>query len=83
MKPWVILVTALLAARTANAQGTFEDEVRPILQNTCFACHNEEEASGDLNLKPLDRADSIASNREDWEKILAPIESRRNAPAQV
>ena len=83
MKAWVVFLAALLAAPVSDAQASFEDEVRPILRKTCFACHNEEQASGDLDLKLLDRADSIVSNREEWENILRRLKAGEMPPRKT
>ena len=47
---------AFLAALTASAQEpaaekiTYEDHVRPMLENKCFSCHNPDKKKGDLDL---------------------------------
>ena len=83
MKAVVIFLLALLLVPVASARAAFEDEVRPVLQKTCLACHNDEQASGGLNLKLLDRADSITSNRAEWDLILKKLREGEMPPPQV
>jgi hypothetical protein len=83
MKVVVIPLLALLLVPVASARAAFEDEVRPVLQKTCLACHNDEKTKGDLNLKLLDRADSITSNRDEWDKILKKLREGEMPPPKI
>ena len=54
---WCIFSFAMLAVVSAQAQEkkkiekiTYDDHVRPILQQKCFSCHNPDKKSGDLDL---------------------------------
>src|SRR4051812_43543961 len=44
----------LAAAATARAQDaekiTYQDHIRPLLENKCFSCHNPDKKKGDLDL---------------------------------
>src|SRR6186713_2953651 len=79
----VVALAVLLCAPSQAARAAFEDEVRPILRQSCLACHNEEKTEGDLNLKLLDNPDSIASNREEWEKILRRVKDGEMPPREA
>jgi hypothetical protein len=63
--------------------GSFETAVVPILTQTCTQCHNETNASGGLNLRPLDRRESLVSHREDWEAVLRKLKAGEMPPPTV
>jgi hypothetical protein len=61
----------LLAA--ADAPPTFERTVQPVLTSTCSPCHNDQLASGGLDISAFAKPGSVAQNREGWEKIAQKI----------
>ena len=83
MKARATLLSVLLLVPVASARAAFEDEVRPIIQKTCLACHNDEHAEGGLNFKLLDRADSVISERADWDMILRRLRAGEMPPPTV
>jgi hypothetical protein len=82
-----ILLLCALALPLASAQtpaASFDHAVLPVLQKTCVGCHNEQLASGGLNLKALQHADSVvAANREDWEAVLRKVKAGEMPPPGV
>ncbi len=68
----------LLAADTP-----FEKTVRPVLTKTCAPCHNEQLASGGLNLGLFAAPGSIGEHREGWEKILQKLRKGEMPPKGV
>ena len=82
--PAVCVAVCLFTGATAlYAQGnapSFETAVLPVLQKSCYACHNEQDASGGLNLKALG---AVADNREDWETVLGKLKSGEMPPAPI
>jgi len=61
----------------------FESTVKPLLAETCAVCHNDQLASGGLNVGAFSSADSITAHREGWEKILQKLRSGEMPPAGV
>src|SRR5262245_27435254 len=53
-----ILALSILAAGIAGAQEkiTYQDHVRPILENRCLNCHNAEKKKGGLDLSTFGNA---------------------------
>lgn len=45
-----ILFAATAATSRAEEKVTYDDNVTPILRNSCFKCHNPDKAKGDLDL---------------------------------
>jgi hypothetical protein len=70
-------------AERKNTAASFEDAVRPVLQQTCFQCHSAQISSGGLNLENLNRADSLASNRDDWGMVLQRVKAGEMPPPPV
>jgi mono/diheme cytochrome c family protein len=69
----VVCLVSLTVGRPApllGQAGEFDTAVRPILQGTCAQCHNERLLSGDLDVAPLISPDSLARERETWERVL-------------
>lgn len=63
------LAAAGPAPKPAASSEQFDKSVRPVLQKSCYACHNEKLQSGDLNLMAFKTADSVAHDTEAWEKV--------------
>jgi Protein of unknown function (DUF1592)/Protein of unknown function (DUF1588)/Protein of unknown function (DUF1587)/Protein of unknown function (DUF1585)/Protein of unknown function (DUF1595) len=70
-------------AAASGAAGSFEKDVRPILNGTCGACHNEKFASGGLDASAFLDAASIQSKRDAWERILAKLKAGEMPPPGV
>ena len=78
---WALAVVSVGQAATAPAP-TFDTAVKPILANTCAGCHNDQVASGGLNLKPFQTADSL-SDREQWQAILQKLRGGEMPPKGI
>jgi cytochrome c553 len=76
---WVAAASPFLHAAGAP---TFDSSVRPILANTCAACHNDRLASGGLNLTPFQAAASL-SDRSQWEDILQKLRAGEMPPKGI
>ena len=78
-----IALTLMLSAATwsrSQDTATFETAVVPILRQTCTQCHNETNTSGGLNLRPLDRKESLVSHRAEWETVLRKLKAGEMPP---
>ena len=67
---------------TVDATG-FEKNVKPVLKNTCSACHNASVMSGGVNLQPYLDPSTISEDRVSWEKIVQKIETGEMPPKGV
>ena len=77
-----LLLAGSLVAATSGASA-FEKDVRPILTQTCGACHNDKLASGGLNLGAYLEPASLAANRDGWEHILAKLRAGEMPPKGI
>ena len=74
----IAAVTGFLSA----APPSFDSTVQPVLSKTCLACHNESLASGNLNIVPYLKRESLA-DREQWDRILRKVRSGEMPPKGV
>ena len=79
----ILLANSLLLAKTAPDQAAFDQAVKPIISNTCMACHNASLLSGGVNLSEFRAAATVTSNRPAWEKILQKVRSGEMPPKGV
>lgn len=80
---YFVLCLLVSRALAATSPSSFENDVRPILSHTCSGCHNDQLASGGLNLTPFLDGTSIATNREGWERIVAKLRAGAMPPKGI
>lgn len=61
----------------------FEKNVQPLLTKTCLPCHNDNLASGSVNLAPFSSPSTVTDERLAWEKILQKIRTGEMPPKGV
>lgn len=70
-----------LAGTLAAAEGfDFDGEIRPIVAEYCYSCHNEERASADLNLERFETAEMAAQSLAIWQRSAVRIEHHEMPP---
>ena len=71
-------------AKTVSADTAgFDANVKPILKNTCAACHNPSLNSGGVNLVPYLDPGTLSNDRTSWERILQKVESGEMPPKGI
>lgn len=70
---YVLCVTTLPAA-------DFPTTVKPFLTRNCYACHNDRNPSGGLDILPFTAPTSIGAQREEWERIVHKIRTGEMPP---
>ncbi|MEZ5355318.1 MAG: DUF1592 domain-containing protein [Bryobacteraceae bacterium] len=63
--------------------GQFEKSVRPLLQRSCYGCHNSKVKSGDLDLVAFKTVDSLGGDLEAWEKVATKLADGTMPPKGV
>jgi len=66
----------------ASAQ-TFEKTVAPVLNQTCTPCHNQQMASGGMNITGFTKPASIQQDRAGWERILDKVRKGEMPPKGI
>ena len=62
------------------AKASFERDIQPLLANNCTACHNDQLASGGLDLAKFSTASSIIQHRDGWERIVQKVRTGEMPP---
>ena len=62
------------------AKASFERDVQPLLANNCASCHNDELASGGLDLAKFSTASSMIQHRDGWERIVQKVRTGEMPP---
>jgi hypothetical protein len=86
-----LVVCVIWATPTGRAQtrplppvashGSFEKDVRPILEDVCSRCHNEKKPTAGLNIALFTDPATLQTRRDDWEFILAKLMAGDMPPA--
>ena len=79
----VTLVLSGCAALSAADTATFEKTVAPVLTKTCTPCHNENVASGGVNIAQFTQSSSLTTSRDGWDIILRKIRSGEMPPKGI
>ena len=76
-----LFLSALLAASVlAQADVEFADEIQPILAKNCFACHGEQQQSGDVRIDVLDPDIVYGKDAETWQAVLDQLNDGEMPP---
>ncbi|HWC99980.1 MAG TPA: DUF1592 domain-containing protein [Candidatus Sulfopaludibacter sp.] len=70
-------------AATLAADGGFEKTVAPVMSKTCSPCHNEQQASGGLDITAFTKPASLTESREGWEIILRKLRAGEMPPRGI
>src|SRR2546422_509951 len=62
---------------------SFEKTVQPVLTQTCAPCHNEQMASGELNIAAFTKPSSLTENRRDWQRIVDKLRAGEMPPPPI
>jgi hypothetical protein len=81
------LLVALVAEGPADpsagvpAGADFETRVKPVLQRSCYPCHNAAVKNADLNLAAFESEAEIARDDRTWSKVVEKVRTRVMPPA--
>ena len=64
----------------ASRQLAWETDIAPTLLKACGDCHNDDNASGELNLEALIKATPLVINRQRWLNVIQQIKVRSMPP---
>ncbi len=71
----------LRAADPAESERAFQEQIRPLLKQTCIECHSGPEPDGGLTLEHLDNVKSLMKERRIWQKIVQRVRIGEMPPA--
>ena len=64
-------------------QQDFIRAIAPLLKQSCFECHGNDSASGDLNLERLVNQRPFVRNRQHWKNVIQQLRIRSMPPADA
>jgi len=79
----IVAAAAAMCVLQGADTPSFEKTVQPVLNSTCSPCHNEQLASGGLNIQTFAKAGSLTESREGWERILQKLRAGDMPPKGV
>jgi hypothetical protein len=62
---------------------SFEKTVQPVLTKTCTPCHNEQLASGGMNIAGFTKAASLVQDRAGWDRIMDKLRAGEMPPKGI
>ncbi len=84
---WALICAAVAwrggQTQWAQSRPGFEKAVLPFLADNCYACHNAERKSGELNLEMFKTSASMTQERETWELVLQKLQTGEMPPKGV
>ena len=72
---------ALLAGVASARAADFEQDVKPLLTRSCYACHNSALKNADLNLMGFETEAAVLADPKTWEKVVEKTRTRQMPPA--
>jgi len=80
----IALATALVACPLASASDlpaapatrSFEADVKPVLERSCYACHNSALKNADLNLMAYETEADVLKDDHTWSKVVQKVRTR-------
>lgn len=81
--PRPFLIACLAAGAILAADSDFDKSVKPVLGSTCTGCHNEQFASGGLNINAFLDPKSLTTNRDEWDKIVRKLRTGEMPPKGI
>jgi len=61
---------------------SYEKDIKPILAEYCFQCHNKDKQKAGLALDGFDGLDSVTKQRKTWELVLKMMQMREMPPEE-
>ena len=74
--------TANAPAAGATSHADFAKDVRPVLSEYCFSCHNDQKHKGDVVLEKFADEETVLADRATWEKVLKNVRGRQMPPEE-
>lgn len=65
----------------AAPEEEFDKEIKPILKNHCYECHNEQKTRGDVNLEQFGDLDRVKEEPQLWRTVLEQIQAFEMPPS--
>jgi mono/diheme cytochrome c family protein len=77
---WLAL---LLPPANCATDTAFQAAVEPIFRGVCLGCHNQQLASGGMNIQPFLESKSLTESRDGWDIILQKLRAGEMPPTGI
>jgi cytochrome c553 len=77
---WFAFAPSVRLAQKPQNHAAFDKSIQPFLAQNCYACHNAQLKSGNLNLEKYQTAAAVTQDRETWERILQKLRAGEMPP---
>jgi hypothetical protein len=77
-----ILLAGGLVARAELAED-YSKDIRPLMADKCYPCHNAKKTKGDLNLERFENYELIKTDPEAWQKVLGKVQAYEMPPPKA
>nr|CAA9210624.1 hypothetical protein AVDCRST_MAG63-1520 [uncultured Armatimonadetes bacterium] len=69
--------------KAASDQATYEQHIRPVLDQFCTGCHGDAKASGGVNLSSFKTVTAVQRDQATWRKVLAAVREGSMPPSNM
>ena len=77
----MVLLASLVPSRAVDpAKPFFEKDIRPLIEENCFACHSNEKAKGEVSLEDFKTAADVHRDYKLWEMVRRKVQSAEMPP---
>nr|WKN36515.1 DUF1592 domain-containing protein [Tunicatimonas sp. TK19036] len=76
----ILLFCNLPALLAQEPPLSFEEQIRPVLDQHCFSCHNVGKVAGGINLEKYENAGHLVDDGEIWLKVVKQVQAGQMPP---
>jgi hypothetical protein len=77
----ILAICAIAVRFTSAAEPSFSNDIQPILQARCSACHGPDEKSANVNFAAITDDKSATRQRKLWRKVVSQLEAGAMPPS--
>ena len=81
----MIIATLLVGTLPLRAElaEVYTKDIRPLMADKCYKCHNATKMKGDLNLERFETLDTVKTELELWQKVLEKVQAYEMPPKKA
>ncbi len=77
---YVLLIACASAEPATKAAPSFESDIKPLLKQFCYSCHNDQKHKGDVSLESFATKESVLKDPKVWETVLHHVRTKEMPP---
>lgn len=75
LKNCLVIVATLVVGAATKGSDSFENDIRPLLEEYCFRCHGEKKQKGDVQLSSFHTKRMLLEEHKLWQEVIHQIKS--------